>query len=179
VPAQQRKDEIGKDDGHPPGIGRIGTRLLEVSENVVYAGIASFLVATALVCLALAGKVAWGLTTDFSEQPVLDLLDILLLVFIVVELLFAVRSTVEKRELLAEPFLLVGIIASIKEIVVLSVEAAKEVGNGAQFDDRIMEIAVLGVLVLLLGVTSFLLRRKEREPDEGENSPPPPERRVD
>ena len=71
--------------------------------------------------------------------------------FIVVELLFAVRSTVEKRELLAEPFLLVGIIASIKEIVVLSVEAAKEVGNGAQFDDRIIEIAVLGVLVLLLG----------------------------
>ena len=71
-------------------------------------------------------------TSDFSEQPILDLLDILLLVFIVVELLFAVRSTVEKRELLAEPFLLVGIIASIKEIVVLSVEAAKEVGNGAR-----------------------------------------------
>ena len=74
----------------------------------------------------------WGLVSDFSEQPILDLLDILLLVFIVVELLFAVRTTVEKRELLAEPFLLVGIIASIKEIVVLSVEAAKEVGNGAR-----------------------------------------------
>jgi hypothetical protein len=52
-------------------------------------------------------------------------------------------------------------------------------GNGAQFDDRITEIAVLGVLVLLLGVTSFLLRRKEREPDEGDSSPPPPERRID
>jgi hypothetical protein len=90
-----------------------------------------------------------------------------------------VRSTVEKRELLAEPFLLVGIIASIKEIVVLSVEAAKEVGNGAQFDDRIIEIAVLGVLVLLLGLTSFLLRRKEREPDEGESGSPAPERQVD
>ena len=143
--------------------------LLEIAENVVYAGIAAFLVGTALVCLALAGKTTWGLVSDFSEQPVLDLLDILLLVFIVVELLFAVRSTVEKRELLAEPFLLVGIIASIKEIVVLSVEAAKEVGNGAEFDDRIIEIAVLGVLVLLLGVTSFLLRRKEREPDEGDS----------
>jgi hypothetical protein len=52
-------------------------------------------------------------------------------------------------------------------------------GNGAQFDDRITEIAVLGVLVLLLGVTSFLLRRKEREPDEGDSSPPAPERRID
>ena len=162
-----------------PGIGRLGTRLLEIAENVVYGGIAAFLVAPALVCLALAGKSALGLLTDFSEQPVLDLLDILLLVFIVVELLFAVRTTVEKRELLAEPFLLVGIIASIKEIVVLSVESAKEVGNGAEFTDRIIEIGVLGVLVLLLGLTSFLLRRKEREPDEGEGGRLPPERQVD
>jgi hypothetical protein len=136
---------------------------------------ATFLVGTALVCLVLAGKTTWELTSDFSEQPILDLLDILLLVFIVV---FAVRSTVEKRELLAEPFLLVGIIASIKEIVVLSVESAKEVGNGAQFDDRITEIAVLGVLILFLGLTSWLLRRKEREPDEGDSSPPAPERQV-
>ena len=175
---RQRSDRSQK-DGHPPGIGRLGTRLLEISENVVYAGIAAFLVGTALVCLVLAAKTTWELTSDFSVQPILDLLDILLLVFIVVELLFAVRTTVEKRELLAEPFLLVGIIASIKEIVVLSVESAKEVGNGAEFDDRITEIAVLGVLILLLGLTSWLLRRKEREPDEGENSPPAPERQVD
>ena len=178
MPSKQRGARSDKDD-HPPGIGRLGTRLLELSENVVYAGIATFLVGTALVCLVLAGKTTWKLVDDFSEQPVLELLDVLLLVFIVVELLFAVRSTVEKRELLAEPFLLVGIIASIKEIVVLSVEAAKEVGNGAEFDDRIVEIAVLGVLVVLLGVTSFLLRRKEREPDEGESGPPAPERQVD
>jgi uncharacterized membrane protein (DUF373 family) len=175
---KQRSADLEK-DGHPPGIGRVGTRALELAENVVYAGIATFLVGTALVCLVLAGKTTWGLVSDFSEQPILDLLDILLLVFIVVELLFAVRSTVEKRELLAEPFLLVGIIASIKEIVVLSVESAKEVGNGAEFDDRITEIAVLGILVVLLGATSWLLRRKEREPDEGENSPPAPERQVD
>jgi uncharacterized membrane protein (DUF373 family) len=178
MPSTQRTDDR-RAGAHPPGIGRLGTRLLELAENVIYAGIATFLVGTALVCLALAGKTSWGLISDFSEQPVLNLLDILLLVFIVVELLFAVRSTVEKRELLAEPFLLVGIIASIKEIVVLSVESAKEVGNGAEFDDRITEIAVLGVLVLLLGATSWLLRRKEREPDEGENSPPAPERQVD
>jgi uncharacterized membrane protein (DUF373 family) len=177
MPTTQHEDSRAKDP-HPPGIGRLGTRLLELSENVVYGGIAAFLVGTALVCLALAGKTTWGLVSDFSEQPILDLLDILLLVFIVVELLFAVRSTVEKRELLAEPFLLVGIIASIKEIVVLSVESAKAVGDGAEFDDRIMEIGVLGVLVLLLGLTSFLLRRKEREPDEGESSPPAPERGI-
>jgi hypothetical protein len=90
MPPRQRPADRTS-DSRPPGIGKFGTRLLEISENVVYAGIAAFLVGTALVCLALAGKTTWELTTDFSEQPILDLLDILLLVFIVVELLFAVR----------------------------------------------------------------------------------------
>ncbi len=130
----------------------------------------------ALALLVLAGRTAWTLTSDLSEQPMLDLLDVLLLVFIVVELLFAVRTTVEKRELVAEPFLVIGVIASIKEIVVLSVEAAGVVGEGAVFRDRITEIAVLGVLVLLLGATSWLLRRKEREPDEGEGGEQQPAR---
>ena len=174
----RRRSASSEDHDATGGLSRGTARALELAENVVYGGIAAFLVGAALVCLALAGKTAVGLLTDFSEQPVLELLDILLLVFIVVELLFAVRSTVQKRELLAEPFLLVGIIASIKEIVVLSVESAKVVGKGDEFDDRIIEIAVLGALVLLLGVTSLLLRRKEREPDEGEGSREAPESRV-
>ena len=88
--------------------------------------------------------------------------------FIFVELLSAVRTTLAKRELVAEPFLLVGIIASIKEIVILAVKAAEAIGDGAEFDDQLREIAVLGVVVILLGATAWLLRVKEREPEEGE-----------
>jgi uncharacterized membrane protein (DUF373 family) len=170
VPATQRKDDP-EERVRPPGFSRAGIRVLEFAENVIYGGIAVFLVGSALVLLAVAGKTSWGLVSDFSQKPVLEVLDILLLVFIVVELLFAVRTTVEKRELVAEPFLLVGIIASIKEIVVLSVEAAEVLGQGDEFTDRAVEIGLLGVLVVLLGVTAFLLRRKEREPDEGEPAP--------
>jgi uncharacterized membrane protein (DUF373 family) len=170
VASQQRGDDP-EEEVPPPGFSRTGTRVLEVAENLVYGGIAVFLVGSAFVLLAVAAKTSWGLVSEFSQQPVLEVLDVLLLVFIVVELLFAVRTTVEKRELVAEPFLLVGIIASIKEIVVLSVEAASALGKGAEFDDRVVEIGLLGVLVVLLGVTSFLLRRKERGPDEGDPSP--------
>ena len=166
-----RRQDDPEENVPPPGFSRRGTRALEVAENLVYGGIALFLVLSAFVLLGVAGKTSLGLLSDFSEKPVLEVLDILLLVFIVVELLFAVRTTVEKRELVAEPFLLVGIIASIKEIVVLSVEAAAVLGSGAEFDDRILEIGLLGGLVVLLGVTSYLLRRKEREPDEGEPAP--------
>jgi uncharacterized membrane protein (DUF373 family) len=168
---QRRKADDPERKVPRSGFSRAGTRALEVAENLVYGGIAIFLVGSAFVLLAVAGKTSLGLLDEFSQNPLLEVLDILLLVFIVVELLFAVRTTVQKRELVAEPFLLVGIIASIKEIVVLSVEAAGALGKGAEFDDRIIEIGVLGVLVVLLGVTSFLLRRKEREPDEGEPAP--------
>jgi uncharacterized membrane protein (DUF373 family) len=169
--ATQRTRPDPEQRDHPPGLGRVGTRALELAENVVYGGIALFLVLSALLLLAIAGRTTWTLLGDLSETSVVELLDVLLLVFIVVELLFAVRTTVEQRELVAEPFLLVGIIASIKEIVVLSVEAAAVTGRGAQFDDRITEIAVLGVLVVLLGGTAWLLRLKEREPDEGNRQP--------
>ena len=71
-----------------------------------------------------------------------------------------------KREIIAEPFLIVGIIASIKEIIVLSVRAADYIGKGDQFTDAIQEVAVLGVLVIVLAGAAVLLRLKEREPQE-------------
>lgn len=149
-----------------PRATRIGNRLLEVAENVVYIGISGLLIVTALVLLVHAAGRLGPLLTGVGDQAAIEVLDVLLLVFIVVELLFAVRMTVAKRELVAEPFLLVGIIASIKEIVVLSVKAADDIGGGNEFTDALLEIGVLGVLVLVLGITAWLLRLKEREPDE-------------
>jgi uncharacterized membrane protein (DUF373 family) len=171
VPQQQADPEKRH---RPPGLGRSGTRALEIAENLVYAGIALFLILCGFLLLVIAAKTTWGLVDDFTTTPLLEVLDVLLLVFIVVELLFALRITVERRELVAEPFLLVGIIASIKEIVVLSVEAAGVIGKGDEFTHRIVEIGALGVLVVLLGGTALLLRRKEREPDEGEAAGPQP-----
>jgi len=145
-------------------------RLIDVSlgvvEDVIYVGISLLLVTAAGVLLWLSGDRLLDVFDDGSETPVVDTLDTLLLLFIVVELLSAVRVTITKRELLAEPFLLVGIIASIKEIVVLSVKAAEDIGTGEQFRDQMWEIGVLGVVVVLLGGTAWLLRLKEREPEE-------------
>lgn len=148
---------------------KAGDRALEWVETLLYFGIAIFLLITAVSLLVVAGRETGALFSSSAANgdAAVKVLDILLLVFIVVELLFAVRTTIVKRELVAEPFLLVGIIASIKEIVVLSVKAADQVGKGQEFADSIREIGVLGALILVLGITAYLLRRKEREPDEG------------
>ena len=160
-------DHDRRRDGAPRHL-RTADRVFALGENVIYWGIALLLVVTALILLVQAAGQLISIRNTPVQDVTIEVLDTLLLVFIVVELLFAVRTTVVKRELLAEPFLLVGIIASIKEIVVLSVKAAELVGKGATFNDHVKVIAVLGVLVLLLAVAAWLLRLKEREPDEGD-----------
>ncbi|MGI8628080.1 MAG: phosphate-starvation-inducible PsiE family protein [Geodermatophilaceae bacterium] len=168
------KDGDGKSRAKPevPLHTRLLNQTIEVAETIAYGGIAIFLAVTAVALLVLTTRNMVPLFTEDSADVALEILDTLLLVFIVVELLYAVRITVAKRELLAEPFLLAGIIASIKEIIVLSVKAAETAGKGAEFRDQMVEIGVLGVLVLLLGLTAFLLRRKEREPGEGDQGSP-------
>ena len=145
---------------------------LESAEKVVYLGIAVLLLVASVVLLAVAAKDLVDVFDDFDTNPVVEVLDTLLLLFILVELLSAVRITIAKRELVAEPFLLVGIIASIKEIVVLSVKAAESIGQGSKFRDQLWQIGVLGVVVLLLGATAWMLRIKEREPQEGQANQP-------
>ena len=166
----QADAQAGAQVDRTPAYTRLGNRLLEVGEDVVYVGIAALLLVTAVILLGIAVGEVVTLVRDRGQEAGIAVLDTLLLVFIVVELLTAVRTTLSRRELVAEPFLLVGVIASIKEIVVLSVKAADDAGTGAAFRDELLEIGVLGALVLGLGVTAWLLRLKEREPEEGDNA---------
>jgi uncharacterized membrane protein (DUF373 family) len=140
-------------------------RAMTLVEDVVYAGIALVLSVGAASLLWVAAR---DLVTSWAETDgLVHVLDTLLLVFIFVELLYAVRLTLRERQVLVEPFLLVGVLAAIKEIVVLSVEAAEQVHEDAEaFERSILEIGVLTGLVVALAVSAYLLRRKEREPEE-------------
>lgn len=94
-----------------------------------------------------------------------ELLSTLLLVFVFVELVGAVRAIIRERRLLAEPFLLVGIIASIKEIVVIAGAETPD-DDFEHFRNAMIEIGVLAGVTLLLAIAALLLRVREREPAE-------------
>ena len=152
------------ESGQQPTVGR-ATRVLEVAENSVYAAAGLLLLASAVVLLA---TIAYRLVmevADGAEPAITHALDGLLLVFILLELLAGVRATMVERKLIAEPFLVVGIIASIKEIIVISLDT-KAGSGGSEFSDSMVEIGVLGALVLALALACLLVRRKEREPRE-------------
>ena len=141
---------------------------LSVGEIVVYFAVAVILMAGAALLVGDAVTTFIDLMVD--GEPVLaaatELLSILLLVFVFVELLGAVRKTLRERRLLAEPFLLVGIIASIKEIVVVAGAERPKDSGFAEFRDGMVEIGVLSGVVLVLAIAALLLRMREEKPAE-------------
>lgn len=164
---------MGTSASRPEPLARPADRALNLAENAVYALAGALLLAGAVAVLAAE---VYHLVTGLDEgieTAVTSALDGLLLIFILLELLAAVRATMIERRLVAEPFLVAGIIASIKEIIVAALEAGEDRGvPGDAFEHAMTEIGVLGGVVLLLAVATFLVRRKEREPreeDEGED----------
>ena len=155
----------GADEERPrSALHEAGDRVLSWAEDGVYAIVALILLAGAA---ALIGNAVHTFVTHAGDGLVLastELLSVLLLVFVFVELLAAVRLTLRERQLLAEPFLLVGIIASIKEIVVVAGAERPADAGFEEFRNGMVEIGVLSGVVLVLAVAALLLRRRQREP---------------
>lgn len=152
-----------KEADHETFLTRATNTGLRLAEDVLYALVSVVLVAGAAVVLVDAVHSLFTETADDVRKAIEHTLDSLLIVFIMVELLSAVRATIQERRLVAEPFLLVGIIASIKEIVVIGAfakEGSEKVG------DSMLQIGVLGAVVVGLSIATLLVRRKEREPTE-------------
>ena len=151
----------------PPLHVRLGNRALVVVEDVIYVSIATLLAIGAGVLVVRAGSVLWKGATSSESDPFIETLDAILLVFIFVELLYAVRITLKERQIVAEPFLIAGILVCIKEIVVLAVKAPTDyLDKGPEFARAMVEVGLLGALVLVLAGTTVLLRTKEKEPEE-------------
>jgi hypothetical protein len=96
----------------------------------------------------------------------LQVLDELLVVLMMVELLHTVRISIRSHILVTEPFLVIGLIASIRRILVITLEAATLTKGGAWSSDiaaifrsSMMELGLLGILILILVFSITLLRR--------------------
>jgi uncharacterized membrane protein (DUF373 family) len=151
---------------------RFADRALGLIEDAVYWAIAAVLVIGSVALLIAQFNTMLRLRQSAASTVMLEVLDGLLLIFIFVELLYAVRSCLRSHEIVAEPFLIVGILAGIKEIVVLSVEAATLLEKGPAFARAIVEIGVLGGVVLVLALAAFVLRERRRDTgDAAEEAP--------
>jgi uncharacterized membrane protein (DUF373 family) len=117
--------------GIPPAVReRIAQGFTRV-EDVVYVGL-TILLAVGAVALLIDGSVAFGrqLISGTMPAPVIDLLDRVLLVVMLVELLYTVQVSFREHTLVPEPFLIVGLIAATRRILVVTAEFAKLAQEG-------------------------------------------------
>ncbi len=137
---------------------RLADRILSIFEDAIYWAIAVMLVVGSCALLVSQFNTMLRLRSTPANTIMLEILDGLLLIFIFVELLYAVRTSLRSHEIVVEPFLIVGMLAGIKEIVVLSVEAATLLDKGPNFARAAVKIAVLGGVVLVLALAAFIMR---------------------
>jgi hypothetical protein len=87
----------------------------------------------------------------------------------VVEILHTVRVSFRLGTLVAEPFLVVGLIASIRRVLVITLESSQVNQHGKwTFESQqllqstMLELLVLGGLILVMVISIFMLRRSRR-----------------
>jgi hypothetical protein len=145
-------------------------------EVAIYSVLALLLFITALATIANAGKMLWdGLGHWTIAAETLRVLDQLLVVLMLVEILHTVRISIRSHFLVTEPFLVVGLIASIRRILVITLEAANltkagsfSAENANIFRASMIELGLLGLLILGLVFSITLLRRFAPSPKNTE-----------
>jgi cellobiose-specific phosphotransferase system component IIC len=83
-----------------------------------------------------------------------------------VELLHTVRISIRSHMLVVEPFLIVGLIATIRRVLVLTLQAEALTSKGSWaadgkslFQASMIELGVLGVVIAILVTAIYAMRR--------------------
>jgi uncharacterized membrane protein (DUF373 family) len=102
-------------------------------------------------------------STGTLADNVVFLLDRILLIIIFVEVLYTVQVSFRQHILRPEPFLVVGLIAVTRRILVLTAEMsklAKETQEG--FYNAMIELGLLTILIIALVVCLRMLRQQDQ-----------------
>jgi phosphate starvation-inducible membrane PsiE len=131
-------------------------------EDAVYAGLGTLLAGIAIVLLvAVAIAFVRALLGDTLPDHAVELLDRILLILMIIELLYTVQVSFRDHALVPGPFLIVGLIAAIRRLLVLTAEFARflEKGDGA-LTGAMLELGLLTVMIVALVGSLVILRQR-------------------
>jgi uncharacterized membrane protein (DUF373 family) len=151
-------------------IGALANRAFWKIEIFAYMVLGLLLALTALLGIGSAGASLWQAARDYGDATSLVVtIDRLLFVLMVVEILHTVRVSFRSGTLVCEPFLVVGLIASIRRVLVITLESSQATQpdkwtpeTQGYFNSTMLELGVLGGLILIMVISIYMLRRSER-----------------
>ena len=146
---------------------RLATGAFGHVEHAVYIALGILLsAATVLALVSVVAQLYRGMSDSSSGDAILLIIDRLLFVLLLVEILHTVRASIRTGSLTPEPFLVVGLIASIRRVLVLTLQTAEATKpgswtpeNAAIVQGAMLELSVIGGLILILVFSLFLLSR--------------------
>ena len=136
---------------------------LEITLDIALAGV--LVIAIALIGADTAGLVAEGIHEGGIDAALL-ILDRVLLVFIIAELLYTLRLSLARTQLILEPFLIIGLVAVVRRVLVVTAQAERILSEGGNLEPILWELGVLAGLVVSLAVALSLARRHGDGPRE-------------
>jgi hypothetical protein len=160
----------------PPSSGRpkLVMESLGLVQEVIYIVVGLLLVVAAIGVIAGTVEELINGIGDGTDPVTIGLLvlDRILLLLIVAELLHTLRIVLYEGDIYAEPFLLVGLIAVVRRVVVVTAQV--EQSSGRPLTNLLLELGMLALLALAFGAAIYLLRRgaaHEPRSEPGNESP--------
>jgi uncharacterized membrane protein (DUF373 family) len=129
---------------------------LEITLDIALAGV--LVIAIALIGADTVRLVASGIQEGGIDAALL-ILDRVLLVFIIAELLYTLRLSLARTQLILEPFLIIGLVAVVRRVLVVTAQAERILSDGGNLEPILWELGVLAGLIISLAVALSLARR--------------------
>jgi uncharacterized membrane protein (DUF373 family) len=159
------RDEAARED---PAIGRVAHYLNRV-EDLVLTLVA---VVLALMALVLLGNTFLGLVTVLTNGTTrslaVDILDNVLLVMITMEVFYTVTLSLKSHTLVAEPFLIVGAIAAVRRVLVITAATGVPGASSDSVTWQLAELGLLALMIISISISVYVLRKGQQYPAEKE-----------
>jgi phosphate starvation-inducible membrane PsiE len=124
------------------------------------------LVLVALAVLLLGSSVmslVHAVTEAKIREEAIEILDSVLLVMMTMEIVYTVAISLESHTLVAEPFLIIGAIAAIRRMLVITATSTKDEHSAPEvFRNTLIELGLLSVIVVAMALSVYILRKSSQ-----------------
>lgn len=138
-------------------------RIFRRAETFIYAAVIVLLFGGAThLLLEISLEVShsmWRLTRGETGLPFVPILDRLLLVLMLVEIMHTVRTSIRNHTLTLEPFLVIGLIAGVRRVLVITAEASAGPADPTHLLAVILELALIAALSAIFLWGLHMLRK--------------------
>jgi phosphate starvation-inducible membrane PsiE len=147
--------------------------ILGIAESLVLILIGIALVLVALLLLYAGLHDLWEATRAGPaniERTAVGILNTILLVMMTMEIVYTVAISLKSHMLNAEPFLIIGVIASIRRMLVITATSTENETKPEVFHNTLVELGLLAATVVALAAAICILRFSQRKYVNGSNT---------